>query len=204
MRRLFTVWLALGLLAMAYPLSAQIKFSKGIIGGANYSDFRGDDSGDTNHRNGFSAGGFFRVSVLGIVALQPEVLYTQKGAKTKDTDGEIDLRINYIEVPVLLRLHLPIVGVPIFPTVFAGPAFSVKLSTHFRSVINGVVQEGSIEDLGGKVKSTDAGFIIGGAFDFGPVDLQVRYILGLSKIDDTAAKKDVKNKVLSLMAGISL
>lgn len=85
----------------------------GIKGGVNLanirsgSSFTNDDNFDT--RTGIAAGGFFHLGLTKAIAIQPEILYSQMGAKFKantssalTTDGEVEM--NYLSVPVLLKV----------------------------------------------------------------------------------------------------
>ena len=54
------------------------------------------------------------------------------------------------------------------------------------------------------MKSTDFVLAFGGGLDVGPVALQVRYDLGLSKIFDATPQPDVKTEAWLITAGFRL
>ena len=74
-------------------------------------------------RRGFAAGLFARFPIAGRVSLQPEALYVQKGfEETRPT-----LHVEYLELPLLLRVDLAELGGSVQPFVLAGPALAVQL-----------------------------------------------------------------------------
>lgn len=76
-----------------------------------FSD-RDDDLQLKRFRTGFTAGGFVNVGLSKRFALQPEVLYSQKGGAIPDFQGSegtsrttLKSTVGYLDVPVLLRAH---------------------------------------------------------------------------------------------------
>jgi hypothetical protein len=122
---------------------------------------------------------------------------------------ESELRIAYIEVPVLLKYT---VGTSIArPYFFAGPYLAFKISCEAE------VGTGSAsltfdcdenEDEDAEFKSTDFGAVFGAGFDYdlGGVTLVVdgRYDLGLSTLVDSPADPDVKNRAFAFLVGLSI
>jgi hypothetical protein len=94
------------LLLSTSPLLAQF----GVQGGAVFSKvkFQGDDGGGGtvtekfDIKTGFTIGAFYRKQLGGVLALQPEVNWMQRGGKQAESLYEIDLILNYLEVPVYL------------------------------------------------------------------------------------------------------
>jgi hypothetical protein len=86
------------------------------------------------------------------------------------------------------------------PVFFVGPTLAVKLSAKgkFQNAGNSRMQ-----DL--EVKNTDLGLVFGGGvvFYIGEriVTLNIRKVIGLSSIDESIQKIDVKNDVISVMVG---
>ena len=150
---------------------------------------------------GLCAGGFIRFNISETFAIQPEVLYTMKGAKFEETiDGEtmkFEMNLSYLEVPVLLKLMIPTSG-GVKPSLFAGPTLAIKLSSKTKLKYAGQTEEEDIEDM----KDTDFGLIIGAGVDFGTLTFDLRYNLGLTTISDIE-DEDVKNGVISLIVGYS-
>lgn len=97
-------------MAQNYYLEDERTFYGGIIAGTNFTQVDGDNFAGY-HKVGFNIGGIVYTPVAPHVALSMEVLYSQKGAKSKDyfvispgqyiTDYKITL--NYAEVPIMLN-----------------------------------------------------------------------------------------------------
>jgi len=78
--------------------------SLGIKAGASLTNFVGADAKDVyDNRFGFHAGVFANIGLTKLVAFQPELLYSQKGAKTNAVD--INYRLHYIDVPLAFHLN---------------------------------------------------------------------------------------------------
>ncbi len=173
--------------------------------GVDMGDFLSED---LKSKWGYCVGGFVTYSINDMFAIQPEVLYTMKGAKYKDEIGgeilKLWINLTYLEIPVLAKITVPTLGV-FKPTLFAGPAVALKLSGKTKREFMGTTIEEDIEDT----KGTDFGFVVGagidlglGAFGAGKLTVDLRYTLGLTTISEFE-NDEVKNGVFSLMAGIS-
>ncbi|MEQ8927533.1 MAG: PorT family protein, partial [Fulvivirga sp.] len=68
------------------------QISGGIKGGVNFANV--DADGDPDGKTGYHVGAFLEIGAAGIF-IQPEVLYSFKGAE--------DFDLTYIEVPILLK-----------------------------------------------------------------------------------------------------
>jgi len=232
MRRSFYIGLiAVMTIFFIMPASAQI-FGIGVKGGLNFSTLSGDfvdvngDFGTDDvfsTQTGFVVGVSFNTSLFPLLSLQPEILYSEKGAKfdvlfddfdipgVGDIDASIDLA--YLEVPVLLKAGLPIPGFS--PFLYAGPSFAFNLSAEasydIDVTVNGMrVSESGSEDISDEIKSFDVGIVLGGGVEFGLPTLklhaELRYTMGLSNVYDLNNDNDdldVNNRVLSLMVGVT-
>ncbi|MBN3584458.1 PorT family protein [Algoriphagus aestuarii] len=175
------------ILSIGFISTAQAQF--GLRAGLNSSNFS-DTNFDT--KMGFHAGAYYKLGV-GILSIEPGVQFSQKGYEGTDgtTGDEINERLNYIDVPVLVRFNfLPAVNV------FAGPQGSVLISRNY--------------DLGGTsststevVKGYDIGGVVGVGVNL-PLGLNVQasYDIGFSNLN--YFNTDVKNRVLKLSLGIDL
>ena len=188
--------------------------AKGITGGLkigmNSADLHGETMKELEEelgeelksKWGLCAGGFIRFNISETFAIQPEVLYTMKGAKFEETIlGEtlmkFEMNLSYFEIPVLIKLMIPTAG-GIKPSLFAGPALAIKLSGKTKLEYAGETEELDIE----KMKDTDFGLIIGAGVDFGRLTVDLRYVLGLTAIEEEA-EFETKNGVISLLVGYS-
>jgi hypothetical protein len=191
MKRTWTIFLigaVVALLALPQSASAGVRF--GLKGGANIANVNGnwdETLGDWKSSVGFCGGIFIELNFGRVLTIQPEVLYTMKGADT----GDGKLKFDYIEIPVLLKLRIPTGS--IHPFVFAGPAFGFSL----KALINGV----EISDM----PPADYSAVIGGGLQLGrSIHVDARYTMGLQKLAipdiDTI---DLKNGVLSATLGLA-
>jgi hypothetical protein len=176
------------LLALPQPAAADVRF--GLKGGASIANVNGDfvDAlGDWKSTVGFCGGIFLEFNFGRVLTLQPEVLYTMKGADT----GEGKLKFDYIEIPVLLKLRLPIGDV--HPFIFAGPAFGFTLN----SALEGI----ELEDF----PKSDYSAVLGGGLQLGrSIHIDIRYTMGLQKLEIPDLEAiDLKNGVISATIGLA-
>ncbi len=205
-RSLLVVVAVLFAASLAVPQASAQGIKLGVKGGVNLAKLGGSDAGSTESKAGFVAGGFVEFMLGNMFAIQPEVLYSQKGAKESIGGDEVKLKVDYVEVPLLLKLNIPIEGSKVHPSVYAGPAVAFKASCKLAADIGGVSASESCDDAGLEIKSTDFGLAFGGgvSFDVGgaEVGVDVRYTLGLSSIDDFSDPDDIKNQVISIMGTV--
>lgn len=199
---LSVVLLALAFLALPQPASAGIRF--GLKGGVNMAKVTGTDAEsmfEEGWKNNLAyCGGILLSFNFGnVLAIQPEVLYTLKGAKVDITDGDLTyvgkLQYQYIEIPLLLKLRLPLGFLT--PFVFGGPSVGMKLGDAKFLISGDASSEETIEDF----EKYDYGAVVGGGLELSRnLWLDVRYSTGLKKLIkdvDTGTYFDVKNAVLS-------
>ena len=177
----------------------------GLKAGLNLANLNGDYAFSTAQLSpsstwGFSAGAFFTYRFSDVFAVQPEVLYTRKGADLRE--GLFSLKLEYIEFPLLLKFSLPLPqDALVIPNVFAGPTLAVNISSELSSETQPVnPNQESTETL-------DYGLVFGlGAkipLLYGALTFDVRYTLGLKSIDESLNQLGAKNNVLSVLAGFS-
>ncbi len=203
MKRLITVLVIAafaGLLALPQPAAASIQF--GIKAGGNMAKPTGADADDPlatlKSRMGFTGGIFLAFNFGSVLTIQPEILYTMKGASYVALDDSYTdkLYADYIEIPLLLKLRIP--SPVIQPFIFAGPAVGFKLSEkHERDGV-------PFGDV--LFKNNDYGAIFGAGVNLGrSFMIDVRYSLGLQKVINTVegeVQPDFKNGVWAATIGI--
>ncbi|HEX8690826.1 MAG TPA: porin family protein [Longimicrobium sp.] len=211
MRGIWSTAVAAALVLGAASGAAAQGISVGVKAGVNVATLGGDDVEDADSRIGLVGGAFLVYRFSDMLAIQPEVLYSQKGASFSDTEGELTVKLDYVDVPVLLRLNVPVTGSSLRPSVFAGPVFSLRASCGAEAEFNGGSVEVDCDELdeeGIAVKDTDVGLAFGAGLDFpagrATVTLDGRYTLGLSSIDDSDLDADVKNRAFAVMLGIAI
>jgi len=203
---------ALFVASLAVPQASAQGIKLGVKGGVNIGDIGGSDvdlletdlGASKKTKVGLVAGAFAEFMIGDMFGIQPEVLYSQKGAKFEDAGLEGKLKLDYIEVPVLFKVNVPIEGSNVHPSFFVGPAVAFKASCKLEDPAAGTTED--CEAGGALVKSTDFGVAFGGgiSFDVGgaEVGVDVRYTLGLTKIDDDPDPYDIKNKAISIMGTV--
>ena len=192
----------------AAPLAAQ-SVSVGPMGGASFFTFNGSDSDifsdpdvgvglDKGTRVGFAAGAFAEFEFGTRWAIEPQLLYIQKGAKYSgtlsdpdlgDVDVSTSLNTDYVQIPVLFKAEFRNPSGSVTPALFVGPAFGFNIGCSL-SVDAGEVGSGDTDCDDDTVKSTEFSVVFGAGLEFNRFSLQGRYDLGLSEIAEGA---DVKN-----------
>ena len=163
----------------------------GVKGGVNMNKLDGKNF-DSDFELGYQLGGFAYYNFTDFVGLQGEVLFNQTNTKITDNYKDIfnnafkkDKTLNYISVPVLLRLNSE--GLI---TVVAGPQFSFLASGN-ETVLNNSKK---------LFKKTDFAFVAGGEVNIRPLTIYARYVWGFSDVSDFGAKANSHQ----IQAGLSL
>jgi hypothetical protein len=197
---LTTIFLSLLLGLFASPSFAQTQVTGGLKAGVNFADVSLDPEDPEFPCCGMKAGGAFGAFLnvgTPMVSFQPEFLYSMKGAKGSDTAEDARIRVNVIEIPLLLRAD-PMSESPVHPFVTIGPAISFRTSAKFED------PSGQEEDLEDTLKKTDFGMIFGGGIAAGPATVEARYDLGLRDLnDDPSEDFSAKTRTFSILFGIS-
>jgi hypothetical protein len=165
---------------------AQAQVALGIKGGANIAKF---DVSDAESLVSPHAGAFalFKLTKLGI---QPEVLFSQQGAKLNDIDlGEVDFKTSYLTIPVMLKIYL-LAGL----NLQLGPQFGFLTAASF----NG-------DDVKESLKNSDitGNFGLGWDLPFG-LTIDARYNLGFSDVNDGFSTESLKSRVIQISLGYKI
>ncbi len=183
-------YLILFVFALVATISAQAQVGIGLRVGANYSNLRGDDAPDLDRVIGGHAGltANIPISADNFFAVQPELLFSMKGAKNDATDT--DLRLYYIDIPVLARINAA-------PLYFEfGPQLSVNLGDN--------VDDADLDGFEPDYKRTGFGYVAGlGIGTPMGVSLGIRYNSDLSKLYDEGDAK-IHNDVFMLTLGYTI
>jgi hypothetical protein len=148
----------------------------GVEGGFNLANLNGPNVNDIfASRLGFVGGAFLNLPLGKGLALQGEVLYSQKGGKINGSPYQLD----YVEFPILLDVK--VLG-PI--GVLMGPAFNT-----------------TVADQGlASVSRTDVGLVLGVQVFLSKFLVSGRYEIGLTDVDSNEA---AQNGTFTFMAGFS-
>jgi len=195
---------AAGLLILPSSAPAQ---EIGVKAGANFAWLtpEEDEDPDISRRPGLVAGGWIRWPRPGRFSFQAEGLFSEKGVKVDAPalDTSFDLRIRYVEIPLLVRADLGSVGSAARAFVTGGAAPAFKVSGRSKGVFAG--QE-HIDDVDEAIYSNDFGLVGGFGVAFGRALIEARYTHGLRHIntDDNGDEDRIKNRVFSVTVGFRL
>ncbi|UOQ66780.1 porin family protein [Hymenobacter volaticus] len=84
-------------------VQAQSDVSLGLKAGGTLSSFSGKQATNDKNTFGFHGGAFANIGFTDLFAFQPEVIYSQKGAKYLSND--ITTRLNYVDVPLAFHVN---------------------------------------------------------------------------------------------------
>tara|TARA_R110002049_G_scaffold993_3_gene7158 strand:- start:34273 stop:34851 length:579 start_codon:yes stop_codon:yes gene_type:complete len=159
------------------------KSNAGIKGGYNLAAVSFDGNTETGQRHGFHIGFYGESFVAENVALQVELLYSQQGYKLEDNGGTFTQKLDYINLPLLLKLY-PTENFFLETGPQVGLAISHKEAFDSNFGLFDTSQEFEPQDF-------DWGVNFGGGFktDSG-VSLGVRYHLGLGSVYDEGSPKN--------------
>lgn len=100
-KTLFTLALLAGLTGAAQAQRSNV--SLGIKAGPSYSGFAGAQATNYESVFGFHAGVFANIGLTDLFAFQPEIIYSQKGAKVSNID--LTTRLNYVDIPLSFHVN---------------------------------------------------------------------------------------------------
>lgn len=185
MKKLNAFVLALSVSLLSF---AQDKPKFGLKGGLNVAKLIYNDNTDADWRTGFHAGGLAHVHLTPSFSLQPEIYYSSQGAKIPYANTKMDLKLSYIQVPLLLQYNF---------------------SNGFR--LQGGPQVGFLAGVSDKVddvelnvystdnfKTVDVSLPLGISYlGFSGFGVDTRYNIGLTNINETASSS-AKNSVFQV------
>ena len=179
----------------------------GIKGGVNLTNMFVEDVSDENMKVGFNAGFFAKLPVTRGFSIQPELLYTSKGAKEKYNNiiqgaGEYRFNLNYIELPVLA-----VINVAKNFNIHAGPYVSYLAAANIKNLHEDHSQDEIAELDADNFNRFDYGLVGGLGIDISNFTIGARYNYGLREIGKSGSlsgqvTKDSRNSAISLYIGV--
>jgi len=175
--------------------SAQSGVEVAVKAGASFGNIsnKGLLPGNLENRTGFAAGVGF--ATRGVVGLAVEGLFAQRGVEsTTDID---ERKLDYVDVPVYLRVMLPTSSVR--PFAYAGPQVSFELRC----------RSGPVDCADGTRKKTSYAAVIGGGVRFGGWRgflVEGRYVYGLDdlKLGTVTSEDSYQTRSFLLLVGLTL
>jgi hypothetical protein len=177
------LWIACIAIAFAGTVNAQdVKLGAKI--GMNVSSLNGNTD-NLDSKTGWVLGATAEISLTEKFSLQPELLYSQQGAKQR---GNFIYDLNYVSLPVMAKYYIA-KGF----SVEAGPQFSFLVKDELISDSNNAASA----NTNAENFDLTANLGLGYQFDNG-IFFQTRYNLGLLEVDKTT---EVKNGVFQMSLG---
>ena len=196
--------------AQQQQTSAETKLTPkfGIKGGFNFSNLYVDDVKDEHVKFGGNIGLFAKLPLVKGLSIQPEILYSSKGAKvTYDNvfqgSGEYRFNLNYVEAPILLVVNLT----PNF-SISGGGYISYLAAANIKTVNSDGTVEGVNNLKADDFHRFDNGLVGGVSVDIQNFTVGARYSYGLQTIGKSGSlsgdlTKDSKNSTASVFIGIA-
>jgi Outer membrane protein beta-barrel domain len=215
--RLFSVsfFMAL-LLAGTLSVSAQeqapdsdvLKPTFGIKGGLNLSNFYVDDVKDKNIKSDIHAGLFLKLPVAKGFSIQPELLYSAKGAQISYDagvfgSGKYNFNLNYVELPVLAVFNLT-KNFNIHAGAYAAYLASANIKQVKDNADDNTIASFNEDDF----NRFDYGLVGGIGFDINKFLIGARYNYGLGEVGKSdelisTGFRNSKNSVISAYIGFA-
>ena len=182
------------------------KLELGVKLGGNYSNVYDSEGEDfvADAKLGFVAGGFISIPLGNLFAIQPEVLFSQKGFKGEGTllgsPYSFTRTTNYLDIPLFAAIR-PTQNF----TILAGPQFSYLMSQ--KDEFNGVVNQTQQDDFNNdNIRKNTLCFIGGVDVSFNKLVIGARagWDLKTNNGDGTSDTPRYKNMWYQLTLGYKL
>lgn len=198
--------LILFLFSLNSTVHAQLNLDMGLKVGVtraqmDVSDL--DENTTVEQLQGYMGGVFLRLTLLNLIAVQPEINYMQKGAIFKEPNIATNtFMLNYVEVPILGKLNLfKLLGIA-QTSIYGGIAYSKLLEAKGRYETEDETTEQDLKELFNERENS----YVGGLdiqLNLGALKLLVdgRVTLSQSNILDQEMDSEALNRVYSLSVG---
>lgn len=151
---------------------------------------------------GLVLGTAVEVGITDVLAIQPEILFIQKGYKRTAGGTTLSSNVNYLEIPVLGKVKVKIQNITFFT--IAGPTISVALNGKDKT--GEETKEIKIGSENANTKKIDFSLQFGAGVMYKNFVFDLRY--GVSLTNSTVRTTDndysTKNRVISITVGYSL
>ena len=190
-----------------FGLKGGVSSSKLLFG--NEEDAQGTED-FLQSRSGAAGGVFLTFGAGRPIGFQIEALYVEKGvAGEAEFEGESiegEMAFTYVEVPVLVRLGIPVGNVR--PFIFAGGAAAMELSCDVSFTFGGQTETEDCheqEEGDQTLRQFDLGGVLGAGVEFAmgrmTLGLDGRITRGMQSLDESG-DSDVKNQAILFMASV--
>jgi hypothetical protein len=179
MKKLLTLTVVIA--ALSFTTKAQ-ETGIGAKAGVNIATLSGDDVENADSKIGVHVGGFFQFMLSDKFGIQPELLYSDKGASAEEDEGG-DLTLSYLSVPIMAKIFLT-EGLDIH----VGPQVGILLSADNDG--NDISDFTNTTDFG---VGAGLGYTLDSGFGF-----NARYVMGLTSVYEDDLDFDAKNSVIQI------
>lgn len=174
----------------------------GVKAGLALANVYGEDVGDSTSgwKPGFYGGAYANYGFSPMMAVQGELLFTQKGTKYDENDVSGSSTLNYINIPILLRFNVPNL---VFGLSFLGGVdMGLNVGATWEYESNGVSTDGDYENI----NSFDLGAAIGAEASYQQFLFEVRYVHGFTNIQEevNSVQTEAKNQVICAGVGYQI
>ena len=181
----------------------------GIRGGGNLASIVNSDdapSFDQQQKIGFHAGVYLTLPIAPVFAIQPEVLYSQKGYRADrsflGSTYKYRVTTSYIDVPILAKIT-PVKSLGIL----VGPQISFLTNTKTKFDTPGPTFQTQVNNENDNLRNNILGGLVGLEYALSKnLTLGVRYALDFQKNDENGNSNTLRyrNQVASLTLGLQL
>ena len=163
----------------------QIEYHYGIVAGQNIATIKTPGTSSQDVITGWMVGAAMQVVWPQGLAVQPEILYSQKGCITED---RMQYGMDYIEVPVKIKYRLYLSDIKPFAFVSPYAAYAIRISP-----------VGDASSDVSQISKFDAGIGAGAGFDIWNVQLSFKYSWGFTQVLNELSP--IRNKVFTISIG---
>lgn len=149
------------------------------------------DGQSVSMKPGLLAGVYAVVPLLKTVGIQLELVYAQKNSQLTTAGRTSDLKLDYVEIPVLAKL-------PIFKGIYILEGASFDIPVRGRTQASG----GAEVDIKSQLTNPDVGMVIAGGVPIQNFAIEGRYEGGFRKINNTAGAAIQRHRSFSFLARV--
>lgn len=194
--------LALFLTFFSVTSYSQTTLALGLEAGLNLANVSITPSQTSNSRTGLIIGGVLDIGISRNIGVTTGLRYTMKGFQVTNQGVTFTDKLNYLEVPALLKVKFPLTEVK--PYLVGGPVLGIRVSAS-EEQSNGT-QTADV-DASSAFESIDFGLLFGGGLDFNVANktdlfIQAGYGFGLSNIWKQTTTVTVKNYGIQFTGGV--
>ncbi len=178
---------------ISQPVRTQERPRLGIQGGATFSNVSGPSDINSSNRTGLAVGVNLEIPVGAYTSFQPEVVFVRRGVELGNINSaRLVAEYDSLQIPLFAKLSFD----PDFsPFLVAGPVVTFNLASRLQASSPAGTSEISFNP-----KTYELGVALGGGLDVGPFFANIRYLWGLTDLDD--ATSDWKSRGLDILAGV--